>query len=217
MFGFELEKTVSVGDLIAAFTALLATAGVLFTLIGALFSLNRFRRTLEQGNRTARSAHYAELDRAYADLVAMVVTYPFLRSPKALESDEQALTGRYEPFPADSAERHQYEAYAHLVWCFVESVHDRCLDCEIDKGRSDMIETWATAISVENRIHRGWFLADMHDEEVKQLSDLEAGRPYDEAIKFRLGFRVFVLEGQWRTKDWEYRSGFSAPVNFGVG
>jgi hypothetical protein len=206
MFEIEFNPQVSMGDLLTA-------VSLLMTLGGLLVALFQTRKAVQQSNKAVVSAHYSELDRFYNEVLAYAITHPFLRSPKLLRSDEEALKGAYEPFEKGSEKRAQYDAYAHFVWNFIETVHDRCVACESLKDRANLIETWKTAIHMENRIHRGWFLNEMREEEVRAAT---GGRDYRRADIFRREFQVFVLEKQWFTDDWSYQRGFAAPVDFGL-
>jgi hypothetical protein len=198
---FKFNPELSVGDAITA-------AALLAVFFGGWVSSNRFRRAIEQNHKAISSAYYAELDRYYNDLLAHVITHPTLRSPKSF-SDDDVLRGMYEPFP-DGEHRKQYDAYAHMVWCFVETVHDRCAACADAEEKQTLIDIWRTAIDAENRVHRGWFLNEMREEAVRQRQGA------DVADIFNIGFRVFVFEKQWRQGDWGYRSTFSDPPDFQI-
>ncbi|HYS20412.1 MAG TPA: hypothetical protein VEO73_04930, partial [Gemmatimonadales bacterium] len=75
--------------------------GIVFTLFYSVWS---FRTTL-------RDSYYAELDRVYFDLLRIGMEHPdLLDFPTA-------------PEPSKARE---YDAYAFMVWNFVETVFDRC-------------------------------------------------------------------------------------------
>lgn len=80
--------------------------------------------------------HYNEIDKLYCDILKLAIASPHLRNPAAIRTEEQKV---------------QYEAYANLVWNFVESVYDRA------HKDAAMLATWRSAIEFENRIHRDWF------------------------------------------------------------
>jgi hypothetical protein len=85
-----------------------------------------------------RENAYAELDRVYFELLKTGLERPYL------------LTS---PPPTDPVKAREYDAYAFMVWNFIETVVDRC------EGRSnrDLRETWYPIIATENALHRGWF------------------------------------------------------------
>jgi hypothetical protein len=87
---------------------------------------------------TLRENYYAELDRVYFDLLKIGLERPYL------------LTS---PPPTDPVKAREYDAYAFMVWNFVETVVDRC------EGASNrhLRETWYPIIATENALHRAWF------------------------------------------------------------
>ncbi len=105
-----------------------AAVGVVFTLFYSLWS---FRTTLRDG-------YYAELDRVYFELLKIGLEHPELVDfPRA-------------PHPGKARE---YDAYAFMVWNFVETVFDRCQGWSKRRLR----ETWYPVIAAENARHRDWF------------------------------------------------------------
>lgn len=194
----EFLPQYTTGDLITAAT-------LIAVFVGGWVSSRRFQKTVEQSNRATSSAYYAELDRYFHDLLAVGVNNAHLHSPRQ-QSDADVLAGRYEPFE-DQEKRQQYDAYARMVWCFVETVHDRCLDCPDPLERKRLIDVWSTAIETENRVHRGWFLNEVRQQLLRQRDD-----PGEMVSS---GFNVFVVEKQWRDADWTYRADFASPLDLG--
>lgn len=183
-------------------------ATLLAVIVGGLYALRQNRRATRENSRALTSAYYAELDRYYNDVLARVIAYPHLRAPKQF-ADGAVFRGEYQPFEDDEM-RKRYDAYAHMVWCFVETVHDRCAACRDPRERAELIEIWATAIEAENRLHRGWILNEMREEAIRQAKGSPA------ADSFRLGFRIFIYEFQWRQLDWTYRKRFTKAPDFGL-
>jgi hypothetical protein len=87
---------------------------------------------------TLRENYYAELDRVYFELLKIGLERPYLLAS---------------PPPADAAKAKEYDAYAFMVWNFVETVVDRC---ERTSNRL-LRETWYPVVATENAIHRAWF------------------------------------------------------------
>jgi hypothetical protein len=87
---------------------------------------------------TLRESYYAELDRVYFDLLKIALERPHLVAS---------------PPPADPAKEKEYDAYAFMVWNFIETVVDRC------EGASNkhLRETWYPIVATENMLHRAWF------------------------------------------------------------
>lgn len=185
------DATVSAGDLVSALSL-----AALF--IGALVSLRRFRRTIDLSNRTHAFGHYAELDRFYFDLLAMTMDRPLLRSPKPLLTDGDALKGKYQPFARSDRRRAAYDTYALMVWCFLETIHDRCVETPEPKQRAQLMATWVTAIRAEDRIHRGWFLSQLAGAAEDRSSGVAS------QSQFCPEFALFVLERHWERDDWAY-------------
>ena len=117
------EKAAVIADAAAAF-------GIVVTMFYSIWS---FRTTL-------RDSYYAELDRVYFELLKIG-----LERPELLD-----LATARSPDPSKARE---YDAYAFMVWNFVETVFDRCQGWS--KGR--LRETWYPVIAAENARHRVWF------------------------------------------------------------
>jgi len=105
-----------------------AALGIVFTLFYSIWS---FRTTL-------RDSYYAELDRVYFDLLKLGLEHPDL------------LDYPTSPNPGRARE---YDAYAFMIWNFVETVYDRCQGWTKRRLR----ETWYPVIAAENARHRAWF------------------------------------------------------------
>ena len=122
-----------------------AGLGIVLTLFYSIWS---FRTTL-------RDSYYAELDRVYFDLLQIGLEHPDLLD-----------------FPAspDPSNARRYDAYAFMVWNFVETVYDRCQGW----WKRRLRETWYPVIAAENARHRAWF-----------------DRP-ENRLKFKEPFRRFI-------------------------
>jgi hypothetical protein len=106
----------------------LGSIGIVLTLFYSAWS---FRTTLREG-------YYAELDRVYFELLKIGLERPYLRASLP---------------PADPARASEYEAYAFMVWNFLETVVDRC------DGRFNpsLRETWYPIVATESALYRTWF------------------------------------------------------------
>ena len=102
--------------------------GIIFTLFYSIWS---FRTTL-------RDSYYAELDRVYFDLLKIG-----LEDPDLLDF----------PVTHDPRKAREYDAYAFMVWNFIETIFDRCQGWSKRRLR----ETWYPIIAAENARHRDWF------------------------------------------------------------
>jgi hypothetical protein len=108
----------------------LGSIGIVLTLFYSAWS---FRTTLREG-------YYAELDRVYFELLKIGLERPYLRASLP---------------PADPARASEYEAYAFMVWNFLETVVDRC----DGTSHPSLAETWYPIIATESALHRAWFEA----------------------------------------------------------
>ena len=126
-----------------------ARAGVIATTLRSLtivltlfYSAWSFRTTLREG-------YYAELDRVYFELLKIALERPYLRATLP---------------PADPARASEYEAYAFMVWNFLETVVDRC------DGTSNptLRETWYPIVATESALHRAWFDAPENRRKFKE-------------------------------------------------
>ncbi len=108
---------------------IIQTIGIISTLLFAIWQV-RFQI------KSNKVSHYGELDALYGELLKLAIEKPYLRNLQAKRTPEQQL---------------EYEYYAHLVWCFVETVYDRA------SPEDDLMRIWRTAIEVENTLHREWF------------------------------------------------------------
>ncbi len=109
--------------------------------------------TIHSFNKTVRLSHYNHFDALYDDLLKLAIEKPHLREQNASRSSDQVK---------------EYEHYAHLAWCMVETLYDHSLR---DKK---LLTTWESAIMIEANLHRDW---------------LE--RP-DNKYKFKKEFRNFI-------------------------
>jgi hypothetical protein len=106
----------------------LGSIGIVLTLFYSAWS---FRTTLREG-------YYAELDRVYFELLKIGLERPYLRAS---------------PPPDDAGRASEYDAYAFMVWNFLETVVDRC---ESTPNQS-LRETWFPIVETESALHRAWF------------------------------------------------------------
>jgi hypothetical protein len=117
----------------------LGSIGIVLTLFYSAWS---FRTTLREG-------YYAELDRVYFELLKIGLERPYLRAS---------------PPPADPAWASEYEAYAFMVWNFLETVVDRC-DAT---SNPSLAETWFPIVATESALHRTWFEAPENRRKFKE-------------------------------------------------
>ena len=127
----------AIGD--AGANALLAwtQAGVLAQALGSIGIILTLCYSAWTFATTLRERNYAELDRAYFDLLKIALERPYLLAQP----------------PTDPLKAREYDAYAAMVWNFLEAIVDRC------EGTADrhLRDTWYPIVATENAMHRAWF------------------------------------------------------------
>src|SRR5215469_15362436 len=121
-------QTVSRWIEVQAIAEAAAALGIVFTLFYSVWSFTT----------AIRDGYYAELDRVYFELLKIALERPYLLDF---------------PTSPDPNKQREYDAYAFMVWNFVETVFDRCQGW----GRKRLRETWYPVITAENALHRQWF------------------------------------------------------------
>jgi hypothetical protein len=89
----------------------------------------------------SRLDHYTEIDRQYADIVKLRITYTELANPPDTLSTDLKTMGERDL---------RYDAYALLIWNFIETIHDRF------KGDTILLETWQPILDLEGQRHAAW-------------------------------------------------------------
>jgi len=136
---------------------LIELIAVVATILYAALSLIPSLRTMAD---SSRFEHYAELDQMYLSLLTMAVERPELRQPdRKRRTIEQTV---------------RYDTYAFMMWNFLETIRDRCVDDDRLKA------TWAPIIRSEGFLHGAWF--------GREAGPDANGNP----PKFCLDFRNFV-------------------------
>lgn len=137
MIAFSSEPT----PIWTVLDALAQGIAAILALLALIYSIVTFRRTI-------KASHYAELDRMYFDILRIGIEKPHLRISGVHRNKDQEA---------------EYDAYAYMVWNFLESIHDRCL------ADQELCRTWYPAIDVENKLHGEWFNHPLNHEKFKPL------------------------------------------------
>lgn len=116
--------------------------------IGAVGAVGALLYSLHNFTKTMRDSYYVQLDRMYFDLLRMVIERPYLLDFSTATS-------------ADGGKMREYDAFAFMVWNFVETIYDRC------EGDEHLCETWYPIIENENELHRTWFDEDRNRRKFK--------------------------------------------------
>jgi hypothetical protein len=83
-----------------------------------------------------RDKFYAQLDEIYLKIQRTIIDYPHLGLSNVERSEYEAV---------------QYNSFAFMMWNFIESIHDYCLD------NSRLKKTWHCILVSEAKGHREWF------------------------------------------------------------
>ena len=112
-------------------------AGVIATALGSIGIVLTLFYSAYIFTTTLREGYYAELDRVYFDLLKIALERPYLRAPTP---------------PTDPIKASEYDAYAFMVWNFLETVVDRC-----ERASPLLRDTWYPVVATESALHRAWF------------------------------------------------------------
>jgi hypothetical protein len=85
---------------------------------------------------------YAQLDAIYLDIQKLVIQHPFLARPDEPRTADQEV---------------QYQAFAFIVWNFLESIDDYCTELTGGKPSSFLKDTWDGVKKYEAVLHARWF------------------------------------------------------------
>ena len=117
------------------------------------FSIWDATRKQEDATRSQQSANarfyaqeqmrfYAQLDAIYLDIQKLIIQHPFLARPGEPRTPDQEV---------------QYQAFAFIVWNFIESVDDYGTELTGHEPASLLRNTWECIIRHEGVLHARWF------------------------------------------------------------
>lgn len=94
--------------------------------------------TIHYSGRQERDLFYATLDRTYFDIQKAIIEYPHLAASFSVGKTFEQIV--------------QYDAFAFLVWNFLESIFDYAEDDKV------LRKTWHCILCYEAAQHGTWFL-----------------------------------------------------------
>ncbi len=105
---------------------------------------------------------YAQLDGTYLEIQKLIIDYPHLGDPAALlknpEANPEQLT--------------QYDAFAFIVWNFIESIYDfthKDDDSPQRRRMNDMLsQSWECIVDHEGARHAQWFVLAKNQKKFKK-------------------------------------------------
>ena len=87
--------------------------------------------------RDERDTFYATLDRTYFEIKKLIIEHPHLAQPNPAGKTREQLI--------------QYDAFAFIVWNFVEAIYD------YSKQEKVLQVTWGCILRYEAGVHSAWF------------------------------------------------------------
>lgn len=102
---------------------------------------------MEQFKREERDKFYAQLDQTYLNILKMLIDKPHLGAGERERTSDQII---------------EYDAFAFIMWNFIESIYDYCLD---DPA---LAETWHCILQAEAAAHGAWFNRQENRRKFKQ-------------------------------------------------
>lgn len=102
----------------------------------------------QQNHFNAQQNHfYAQLDNIYMDIQKIIIEHPHLANPNGSRTPDKEV---------------QYQAFAFIVWNFIESIYDYTGALKPSDSRSEqenqLLETWGCILRYEGTLHSTWFL-----------------------------------------------------------
>ena len=138
--------------MLAVFTLILAVGIPATISLSAEESKKSSRRSLEQ----EQDRLYAQLDGTYLEIQRLIIDYPYLGDPAALLKNPEAKPEQLR----------QYDAFAFIVWNFIESIHDFTLP---GHRMTDMLsQSWECIVDYEGERHAQWFALDENQKKFKR-------------------------------------------------
>jgi hypothetical protein len=131
----------------------------LFTLvlaIGIPLTIRAATREQEESSRQflkqEQDRFYAQLDNTYLQIQKLIIEHPHLGNPDELFRNERTTPQQLV----------QYDAFAFVVWNFIESIHDFTKVGDDDSAESQdstgmLSDTWSCILEYEGARHATWF------------------------------------------------------------
>jgi hypothetical protein len=165
---------------------LISGSGFLLTLLVLFMSVVP---SVDSIAETASSAHYAQLDAMYQDILKTVFEKPYLADPAGLRPDQ----------------RPEYAVHAFIVWNFLETVRDRCA------GDEGLQRIWGPVMASEYNIHREWFYRETVPYLAKPAPKFRVEfadfiwRTFRSAERDACG-NALLADGEWIARPWHCRN-----------
>ena len=125
----DWEAVTALGTVVLALATILLAGGV-------ILEFGRYRGEKRAAETNQRHQFYTQLDSVYYDIQRQIITRPHLADPAGEKTASQAV---------------QYDAFAFMVWNFIEAIYD------YGQSDADLKETWGVILVHEATLHRAWF------------------------------------------------------------
>ncbi|MFT6076874.1 MAG: hypothetical protein ACJA02_000120 [Myxococcota bacterium] len=109
---------------------------VLTPFIAAILGGTALLHSMRSHTKALVASSYTEIDKSYFALLNIALQNPDFLRPETITSKEQ---------------KDRYGVYSFMVWNFLESIYDKCMDSQHLK------ETWMPIILTEGELHFEWF------------------------------------------------------------
>jgi hypothetical protein len=124
------------GFLTTSHDEILAIANV-FIALGTIVLALGIPYAIKDAGREQRDTFYATLDRTYFEIQKLIIDHPHLAEPDLADKTPAQIV--------------QYDAFAFIVWNFVESIYD------YSKQEKELAVTWECILKYESAKHAEWF------------------------------------------------------------
>jgi hypothetical protein len=114
----------------------IANVGTLLAIPISVWFYIASKRSDKSAELDAWDRFYTILDEQYSDILRLVIERPYLSDQAQTRTAKQEL---------------EYQAFAFMVWNFIESIYDYCYQ---DEGLS---ESWHPVLVLESAKHASWF------------------------------------------------------------
>lgn len=131
-------------------SSVVAAAGTVVVALSVLLAWWTYKKEQRNHDRQARERHYQAIDQLYFELLRVTIEFPYLRSAKFIQQWDSGVVN-IEGYDEDRTLR--YEAYAFMVWNFLETIYDRC------QGPENYLlsDTWQPVFTHDGLLHLAWF------------------------------------------------------------
>ena len=134
-------------DFVTKWNANIVAIANIFIAIGTLILAFGIPWSILSSRQAEKDSFYAALDQTYFEIKRLVIEHPHLAATDPAGKTPDQLV--------------QYDAYAFMIWNFIESIYD------YSKSQKALAETWSCILRYEARTHAEWFKNLVHQQKFK--------------------------------------------------